>query len=205
MVCLEEVSVTIGPRGYEATQSRMQEILAKLRSIRPEPERALPPPGPTPMAGEIGGNSFAPLNPFGPQTETTVNRAPQGLQSMIAAAATKAGLDPVLFESLVQAESDFNPSVVSPKGATGLTQLMPSTARSLGVTDPLDPAQNLAGGAKYLAGLLKRFGGDERLALAAYNAGPGAVNRYNGIPPFPETQHYVDRIMTRVGSLRGKP
>ena len=195
----------IEPRGYEAVQSRMQEILARLRSIRPEPMPSLPVPGPTPLAGQIGGNSFAPVNPFGPQTETTVNRAPQGLQSMINAAATKSGLDPVLFESLVQAESDFNPNVVSPKGAMGLTQLMPGTAKSLGVTDPLDPAQNLDGGARYLAGLLKRFGGDERLALAAYNAGPGAVNRYNGVPPFQETQNYVARIMARVGSLRGKP
>jgi len=155
------------------------------------------------MRGKIGDGN-APMNPFGPQTETRVNRAPQGLASLIEAAAVKAGIDPALFESLVQAESDFNPRAVSRTGAMGLSQLMPGTAKSLGVSDAFDPVQNLNGGAKYLAGLLKQFEGDERKALAAYNAGPGAVRRYDGVPPFSETQNYVDRIMTRMGSLRGR-
>lgn len=197
--------MTIGPKGYEATQQRVSEIMSRLRALNPQRTRAEPMPTPSsqPMRGKIGDGN-APMNPFGPQTETRVNRAPQGLASLIEAAAVKAGIDPALFESLVQAESDFNPRAVSRTGAMGLSQLMPGTAKSLGVSDAFDPVQNLNGGAKYLAGLLKQFEGDERKALAAYNAGPGAVRRYDGVPPFSETQNYVDRIMTRMGSLRGR-
>jgi soluble lytic murein transglycosylase-like protein len=113
----------------------------------------------------------------------------------ITAAAQKHGIDPALLAGLVKQESGFNPAIRSGAGATGLTQLMPATARGLGVTDPTDPVQSLDGGAKYLRAQLDRFGGDERLALAAYNAGPGAVQRYGGIPPYAETQHYVEVVL----------
>jgi soluble lytic murein transglycosylase-like protein len=84
----------------------------------------------------------------------------------------------------------------------GLAQLMPGTARALGVSDPYNPEQNLRAGAKYLAQMMSRFGGDPQLALAAYNAGPGAVERFGGIPPFKETQNYVKRIMSRYESVK---
>lgn len=113
----------------------------------------------------------------------------------INAAAARHGIDPALLAGLVKQESGFQPGVRSPAGATGLTQLMPATARSLGVTDATDPVQALDGGAKYLREQLDRFGGDERLALAAYNAGPGAVKRYGGIPPYRETQQYVEAVL----------
>lgn len=113
----------------------------------------------------------------------------------IQAAAAKYGVDPALLAGLVKQESGFNPAARSPAGATGLTQLMPGTARSLGVRDPTDPVQSLEGGARYLRQQLDRFGGDERLALAAYNAGPGAVQRYGGVPPYAETQHYVQVVL----------
>jgi soluble lytic murein transglycosylase-like protein len=114
---------------------------------------------------------------------------------LINAAAQKHGLDPALLKGLIRQESNFNPNAKSPAGAAGLTQLMPGTAAALGVTNPLDPAQAIEGGAKYLAQQLKAFDGDVRKALAAYNAGPGAVQRYGGIPPYAETQNYVRAVM----------
>jgi hypothetical protein len=107
--------------------------------------------------------------------------------------AQEEGVDPDLFERLVQQESGFRPAVVSSAGAIGLAQLMPGTARELGV-DPLDPEQNLRGGARYLRQQMDTFG-DTRLALAAYNAGPGRVREYGGVPPFAETQNYVQILM----------
>jgi soluble lytic murein transglycosylase-like protein len=103
----------------------------------------------------------------------------------------------------VSQESGFNPTARSGAGALGLTQLMPGTASALGVTNPLDPAQSLQGGAKYLREQLDRFGGDEKLALAAYNAGPGAVQKYGGVPPYAETQNYVNSVMGKAAAFRG--
>lgn len=145
------------------------------------------------------------MDPFGRQVSLNVSPPPQDIQKLISKVSSQVGVDHDLFESLVQAESDFNPREVSSKGALGLTQLMPGTAKALGISDPMDPEKNLLGGAKYLHQLLNQFNGDERLALAAYNAGPGAVRRFDGIPPYKETQHYVDKIMARVASLRGRP
>jgi hypothetical protein len=108
--------------------------------------------------------------------------------------AQKYGIDPDLFARLIQQESDWNPNAGSEKGALGLTQLMPGTALDMGVLR-IDPLQNLEGGAKYLRQQLDTFGGDKALALAAYNAGPGNVKKYGGIPPFKETQDYVSRIL----------
>ncbi|MFM7469178.1 MAG: lytic transglycosylase domain-containing protein [Vampirovibrionales bacterium] len=117
------------------------------------------------------------------------------LQNLAHEVAQKHQLNPSLFKALVQAESGFRTKARSYVGAMGLTQLMPKTAKSLGVKNPWNPAENLEGGAKYLKGLIDRFGGSEQLALAAYNAGPNAVKRYGGIPPYRETMNYVKRIM----------
>lgn len=119
----------------------------------------------------------------------------------IDAAAARNGIDPALLRALVRQESGFDPAARSSAGATGLTQLMPGTAASLGV-DPTDPAQALDGGARYLRQQLDRFGGDERLALAAYNAGPGAVARHGGVPPYAETQRYVERVLGHAAADR---
>jgi soluble lytic murein transglycosylase-like protein len=121
----------------------------------------------------------------------------------IDAAAASNGIDPALLKGLVSQESGFDPNARSGAGAVGLTQLMPGTAAALGVTNPLDPAQSLQGGAKYLRQQLDRFGGDEKLALAAYNAGPGAVAKYGGVPPYRETQNYVTNVLSKAASYRG--
>jgi soluble lytic murein transglycosylase-like protein len=114
----------------------------------------------------------------------------------VALAAGEFGLDEALLRAVIHAESAFNPMAISTKGAQGLMQLMPGTATDMGVVDAFDAAQNIRGGAQYLAQMLKNFGGDERLATAAYNAGPGAVQRYADVPPFAETQVYVERVAT---------
>jgi len=112
----------------------------------------------------------------------------------IKSSAHKHKLDPALLRALIHAESAFVEKALSRQGAQGLTQLMPATAKELGVKNSLDAKQNIDGGAKYLAKMLKQFKGDTRLATAAYNAGPNAVKKYNGIPPYKETQVYVERI-----------
>ena len=120
----------------------------------------------------------------------------------IDAAAARYGLDPALLKGLIRQESGFNPAARSGAGAIGLTQLMPGTAASLGV-DPTDPAQAIDGGARYLKAQLDRFGGDPAKALAAYNAGPGAVARFGGVPPYGETQAYVSKILGWVAQEHG--
>lgn len=116
--------------------------------------------------------------------------------------AERQGIDPRLVRALIHAESRANPAAVSPKGAQGLMQLMPATARELGVADPFHPNDNVRGGIRYLAQLIQRYPGRLDWALAAYNAGPGAVDRYRGIPPFPETRRYVTTVLDNYQRLR---
>jgi len=121
-------------------------------------------------------------------------RAPSAFSELIDKAANTHGVDARLVAAVAARESAWNPLAVSARGACGLMQLMPATARTLGVTDIFDPAQNVDAGARYLKSLLDTFGGDIDRALAAYNAGPGAVHRYGGVPPFAETREYVNRV-----------
>jgi soluble lytic murein transglycosylase-like protein len=118
-------------------------------------------------------------------------------ERLVAEAARRHGLEPALVMAVVGVESGFQPQAVSPKGAQGLMQLMPATARDLGVADPFDPAANLDGGSRYLSSLVARYDGDLTKALAAYNAGMGAVARHGGVPPYEETRRYVRKVLGR--------
>jgi soluble lytic murein transglycosylase-like protein len=191
-----------------AIGARIEEIQQRLATLQAGPEAlqrggdfatalqsatASQPPAAATQA-PAGAEPLAPVGASGPLNTP--------FAAEIQAAAQKHGVDPALLTALVRQESNFNPNARSPAGATGLTQLMPGTAASLGVTDSTDPAQALDGGAKYLKQQLEKFGGDERLALAAYNAGPGAVQRFGGIPPYAETQNYVKKVLAYAEEYR---
>lgn len=195
--------------GPEGTMRRAEELRARVAQLNGEDRstfsnqlQSVQTSGgsPTPLSGSIGGAGFAPFNPFSEgSVESTASPA---IKQLIAQAAREAGVDEALFDSLVATESNYDPKARSRAGAMGLAQLMPGTAQSLGVTDPFDPAQNLRGGAKYLAQMLEKFG-DARLALAAYNAGPNRVIQAgNQVPNIPETQRYVDKIMSLMEAKR---
>ena len=115
--------------------------------------------------------------------------------SLILTVARREGVDPDLVAAVVEVESAFVADAVSPKGAMGLMQLMPDTASDMGVSQPFEPTENVSGGVRYLRGLLARYDGDVTKALAAYNAGPGSVDRHGGVPPYAETRTYVKRVL----------
>ncbi|MBR0599162.1 lytic transglycosylase domain-containing protein [Sinanaerobacter chloroacetimidivorans] len=135
--------------------------------------------------------------------KTVTQEKTANLDAIFAKASETFGVPVALLKAVAKAESNFNPSAVSGAGAQGIMQLMPATARSLGVSDSFDPEQNIMGGAKYLSQMLVRFQGNTELALAAYNAGPGNVMKYDGVPPFKETQNYIGKVMAYSNEFSG--
>ncbi len=184
------VTVTVTPATAPTIQT--------WRTIAPAPASSPPAPAPCrppPVMVEGPGTRPARLD--------TVSR--QRLTPVIQQVAVAYQLEPALLHAVISAESGYNPQARSPKGARGLMQLMPATAQRFGVVDPYEPITNLTGGARYLRWLLDMFT-DLRLALAAYNAGEGAVQRYgNAIPPYPETRTYVQRVLDFYRAYRTKP
>ena len=189
MQAIESTFNSLSSFGMETPQSSQdfQKILdAKM------PEK----PKDTPFADKIFSSNLA-------SNRTSGSSGNADIDALIEQYSAKNGLDSAFVKAVIKQESGFQPKVTSHCGAMGLMQLMPATASSLGVKDAYDPEQNIAGGTKYLKGLLDRFGGDKSLALAAYNAGPNAVAKYNGIPPYKETQNYVKNIMSMYQKYSG--
>jgi soluble lytic murein transglycosylase-like protein len=146
------------------------------------------------IAGFANDDRIPPRVEIAPAAAGPTSPVPATLDDIIQEASRRNNLDKELLRSVIRTESDFRMRAVSPKGARGLMQLMPETVAQLGIADVFDPSENVEGGARYLRQMLDRFGGDMIRALAAYNAGPERVARYQGVPPFAETRRYVSRI-----------
>ncbi len=157
-----------------------------------QPAELLPLKSPVPLKIESRPGAL-PLEPLA-NVDKKTDRILEQYANIIDEAATKTALDSALISAVIKVESSGDPQAVSPKGAKGLMQLMDTTAADLGVVDAFDPTENILSGSRYLRQQLDRFG-DIRLALAAYNAGPGAVERHQGMPPYEETRSYIDKVM----------
>lgn len=177
------------PIGIEAVTQRIQAIRERLDGFdlnTPNPLESTPE---TELFGQILN---AQLKPADTPSQASDRSA---LEALVEDQAQKIGLDPSLVKAVVKTESAFNPKAISSAGAQGLMQLMPATAQDLGVRHTLDPHENVEGGTRYLKSLLNKYH-SVPMALAAYNAGPGAVDKYGGIPPYSETQNYVNRVLS---------
>lgn len=196
----------INSSGEAQAKMRAQQLNSYIEALYPAPVDNKENPAIKPfdevlkVTKEESGTVFKvdkpPEIPFG-SLSRKVKYTKDEILSLIDRTAQKYGIDEKLVRALVKQESGFNPNAKSHAGALGLMQLMPSTAAGLGVKNPLDPVQNVEGGVKYLKSMLDRFNGNTILALAAYNAGPNAVKKYGGVPPYKETQNYVRSILSQ--------
>ncbi|MEB3207065.1 MAG: lytic transglycosylase domain-containing protein [Vampirovibrionales bacterium] len=180
-----------GAAAIEGRVRHLEGMLNAFEAVNPTQAGFKIPDGATPFQSGAG----SPLAGFQTQGSALDNANNLPFADNIQSACNRYGVDPLLVQSLIKQESAFNPQAVSKSGALGLMQLMPGTAKALGVQNAMDPAQNIAGGTLYLSRLLKNYSNNIPLALAAYNAGPGAVAKYDGVPPYAETQQYVKNVL----------
>ena len=178
--------------GLDATLHRIQAIESQFQSLMSYNA----PQKPTEDFQKILDSSMK-------NTQNTTPTSRAEINELIDKYSEQAGLDVDFVKAVINQESGFNPNATSKCGAMGLMQLMPGTAQGLGVTNAYDPEQNIQGGTKYLKGLLDRFDNNKSLALAAYNAGPNAVKKYGGIPPYHETQNYVKSVLSKYDKMKG--
>ena len=190
------------PAGELAAASRISELQHLIEQARGVASGATPAaaspagtPSTAPTAFAAALQAATAATPASAPTSGAEGAGTGAYDALIEQAAQRNGLDPAVLHGLIQQESAFNPNAQSAAGASGLTQLMPGTASSLGVANPLDPAQSIEGGARYLSQMMAQFGGNTSEALAAYNAGPGAVQQYGGVPPYAETESYVTKVL----------
>jgi soluble lytic murein transglycosylase-like protein len=183
------------PKPMNSFERQRLSVERQMQGIR----ESFPPPFGGQAAPMVASSASAP-GPPPPADCPPVTAA--AMRPIIDREATKQKVDAGLVRAVVEAESAYSPCAVSPVGAMGLMQLMPATAESLQVTDPYDPSQNITAGTQYLKQMLERYGGDIAKALAAYNAGPARVDAAGGVPPIPETQEYVRKIMGKIGPPR---
>ncbi len=187
--------------GINDISSRVQKLESMIEALESQKQRSENNATLQPDSFKAYLGNTTPPPKLQPLSQTTRLNQEQ-FQPLIEKYAQQYGIDPALVTAVIRQESGFNPNAVSHCGARGLMQLMPATAKGLGVENSFDPEQNIAGGVKFLSGLMAKYNGNIALALAAYNAGGGAVDKYNGIPPYKETQNYVRKILAAYLSSR---